>query len=72
MILCARSVQITWTEHETQITQREHVKGLFIMYSQNNKVVWLSNMVETFVYQIHKVILVVVRLWVRSFGPIPE
>ena len=30
MILCARKVEITWTEHETQITQREHVKGLFI------------------------------------------
>ena len=49
MILCARStsVEITWTEHEAQIKQREHVKGLFF-YSQNNKTVWLSNMADSF------------------------
>ena len=36
MILCAPSMLSSskWTEHETQITQREHAKCLFILYSK--------------------------------------
>ena len=37
--LRAQHVEITWSEHETRITQREHARGFF--YSQNEKIVMM-------------------------------
>ena len=45
--LRTQCVEITWAEHETQITQTLNRKGCSF-YSQINKIVWLSNMADTF------------------------
>ena len=48
-------VEITRTKHKMQIKQWEHVKGLVIRYSQNNKILWLSNMADTFFLEVREV-----------------
>ena len=47
-------VEITWTEHETQIKQQEYGKGV-LLYSQNNEILWLWTMADTSVCEIHEV-----------------
>ena len=46
--VCVVCPLITWTEHKTQITQREHVKGLFIRESK-----WQDCMIIKHVRQTH-------------------
>ena len=48
MILCALYIEITWTEDETQITQRQDTWKVCLFLSQNNKIEWLSKMADTF------------------------
>ena len=48
-ILCARS---TWRENEQSNKHRsrsENIWNVYLFYSQINKIVWLSNMTETFI-----------------------
>ena len=48
-------VNIKWTRQKPQTKQWEHVKALFIQSSQNNKMLWLSNVGNTLPWEIHKV-----------------
>ena len=43
-------VEIKWTEQETQIKWK-----VCFFYSENNKILWSSNMADTFVWEIHEV-----------------
>ena len=45
MILCARS---TWRSREQSTTCSEDIQNVCLFYSQINKIVWLSNMADTF------------------------
>ena len=46
MIFCARSTSRSREQHETQISQREHVQ-VCLFYSQSNKILYLLNMADT-------------------------
>ena len=37
-----------WTEHKMQITFSENMQKVSLFYCQNNKIVWLSNMADTY------------------------
>ena len=37
-----------WTEHKMQITFSKNMQKVSLFYCQNNKIVWLSNMADTY------------------------
>ena len=48
MILCARSTSRSREQSTKRISRSENMRKVCLFYSQNNKIVWLSNMEDTF------------------------
>ena len=57
MILCARSTSRSREQSTKRISRSENMWKVCLFYSQNNKIVWLSNMALT--WEIHEVFLIV-------------
>ena len=48
MILCARSTSRSREQSTKRVSRSENMWKVCLFYSQNNKIVWLSNMADTF------------------------